>query len=144
MKNAEQLYPFAHFTDVVELSSRWTFVPYRKTYKLGRLYLTHDTGKAGPNAHRQARDAHMGNTIIGHTHRMAYEVKGTFQGQPHLAAMFGWLGDADKAGTYLHEAASSDWAHGFGLGYMEEDGTVHVQPVPIINGKALVEGRLVG
>lgn len=142
MRTAEQVFPFVRFQDIINLT-QWTYVPYRSSYKLGKLYLTHDTGRAGINAHRYARDSHMGNTIIGHTHRMAYEVKGTFQGQPHLAAMFGWLGDAKKAAEYAHEANSSDWVHGFGIGYMEQDGVVHVTPVPIINGKALVEGRLI-
>jgi hypothetical protein len=56
--------------------------------------------------------------------------------------MFGWLGDAEKAGDYLHEAKASDWCHGIGLGYMEPSGIVHVTPVPFINGRCVVEGRL--
>jgi hypothetical protein len=80
--------------------------------------------------------------LTGNTHRLAYEVTGRFDGPPYLAAMFGWLGDAEKAGDYLHEAKASDWCHGIGLGYAEPSGIVHVTPVPFINGRCVVEGKL--
>jgi hypothetical protein len=119
----------------------WETVPYLSTYKLGKLNITHDTGTAGMNAHRDAASAHMGSTVIGHTHRLAYEVRGKVDGVPYLAAMFGWLGDPAKI-TYLHNAKAAHWVHGFGIGYMLEDGVTHVQPVPIIDGKCMVEGKL--
>jgi len=119
----------------------WETVPYLETYKLGKLNITHDTGTAGMNAHRDAAADHMGSTIIGHTHRMSYEVRGKVDGVPYLAAMFGWLGKADKV-TYLHNAKAAHWVHGFGIGYTFPDGVTHVQPVPIIGGRCVVEGRV--
>jgi predicted phosphodiesterase len=125
------------------LDARWEFVPYRSSLRIGRLHLTHDTGKSGRNAHRQSATSHLGSTIIGHTHRMAYDVTGTFDGMPYLSAMFGWLGDRKLAGGYTHEANAAEWAHGFGTGLMLANGIVHVQPVPIIDGRAVVGGTLV-
>lgn len=119
----------------------WEVVPYLSTYKLGKLNITHDTGTAGVNAHRDAAAAHMGSTIVGHSHRLAYEVRGKVDGVPYLAAMFGWLGDPTKI-TYLHNARAAHWVHGFGIGYMLPDGVTHVQPVPIIDGKCVVEGQV--
>lgn len=122
--------------------SGWDFIPYKTTYRLGKLHLTHDTGKAGMNAHRQAATAYMGSVAIGHTHRMAYEVRGTFEGTPYLAAMFGWLGDKTKA-SYMHEVGSAEWALGCGIGYMEQaSGIVHTQPIPFVHGKCVVGGQL--
>lgn len=121
----------------------WEFYPYKTTCKLGKLHLTHDTGKAGKNAHRSAALAYMGSTAIGHTHRMAYEVTGTFDGTPYLGAMFGWLGNR-KAADYMHEVGAAEWVHGMGTGHMERDtGIVHVQPIPFVNGKCVVNGELV-
>lgn len=123
--------------------SGWEFVPYRKTFKLGKLHITHDTGKAGRNAHAQSAQAHLGSTVIGHTHRMAYEVRGRFDGLPYLAAMFGWLGDPDTAASYTHEANACEWAHGFGVGVLLPSGIAHVQPVPIVDGACWVAGQMV-
>ncbi len=142
-KNAPALDGMVSVQAALNLYERgWEWVPYRESIKIGKLHVTHDTGKAGKNAHRQSAAAFMGSTIIGHTHRMAYEVNGTFDGLPYLACMLGWLGSAKKAGHYTHEANAAEWAHGFGLGYMEPGGVVHVTPVPIVAGKCLVEGRL--
>ena len=81
--------------------------------------------------------------LTGNTHRMSYEVRGRFDGTPYLAAMLGWLGDSDSAASYMHEARASDWVHGFGIFYMEpQSGIVHLQPVPIVNGRCVVNGKL--
>lgn len=142
-RRAPALWDFLGVDKVLGLTEQgWEFIPYRETFSLGKLHITHDTGKAGRNAHRQSAAAHMGSTIIGHTHRMAYDVNGTFGGVPYLAAMFGWLGDRKKAGSYTHEANAAEWAHGFGTGLLLEDGICHVQPVPIVSGKCVVSGKL--
>jgi predicted phosphodiesterase len=143
MENAPGLYRSVQWQSLLDLKGRgWTWVPYRKSIRLGKLHLTHDVGSAGMNAHRVAARAFGGSAAIGHSHRLAYEVTGRFDGPPYLAAMFGWLGDASKAGDYLHEARSSDWVHGLGIGYLEPSGIVHVTPIPFVNGRCVVEGEL--
>lgn len=141
-QQAPALFNHVSLPGLLGLGKRWNWVPYRRTLRLGKLRITHDVGKSGINAHRQAALAYRASTIIGHTHRMAYEVRGTFDDIPYLAAMFGWLGD-ESAATYLHETGAAEWTQGFGLGWMENNGVVHVQPVPIINGKCCVYGRIV-
>lgn len=114
----------------------WKVVQYRKHYKLGKINVTHDVGKAGANAHRDALIRFSDNVVIGHTHRMAYEVRGNLSGGAHVGAMFGWLGDWKKAAGYMYAAsAMSDWSLGFGMGYEQKSGVVHIQPVPIIVAK---------
>ena len=80
--------------------------------------------------------------LTGNTHRMAYEVKGKHGGEPYLAAMFGWLGDPKKI-DYVHQVKAAHWVHGFGIGWMEESGIIHVQPVPIVRGACVVNGELI-
>ena len=144
MERAPAMFHAIKWQNVLKLYERgWKWVPYRKSTSIGKLHLTHDTGTAGMNAHRQAAQAFGGSAVIGHTHRMAYEVKGRFEGTPYLAAMLGWLGDSEKAASYMHEAKASDWVHGFGVFWLEPaSGVVHLQPVPIVNGKCVVNGRL--
>lgn len=121
----------------------WQYVPYKQYAKIGKLHLTHDVGKAGSGAHANALGAFQGNTVIGHTHRFGYVVEGTVRGEAHLGAMVGWLGDFDKV-DYMHAAkARREWVHGFGLLYVEKSGCVHLSPIPIVNGKVVVEGKLV-
>lgn len=121
----------------------WTFIPYKRHFNLGKLHITHDAGNAGGDAHKKAQATFEGNVIIGHTHRLAYTVVGNAEGQPHLGAMFGWLGDINAV-DYMHRiSVLRNWAHGFGIGYLLPNGTVHVSPIPIINNQVLIEGKLV-
>lgn len=123
------------------LETRTTYVPYKEYYQLGPVYLTHDVGTAGANAHRDALNAFQDNAVIGHTHRMAYIVEGNAKGSPHVAAMFGWLGDFDKV-DYMHRVkANRAWAHGFGIGHLDRKrNLIYLSPVPIVKGTCVVDG----
>ena len=121
----------------------WEYTPYKEYTKIGKLFLTHDAGKAGPNAHRDAMNAFQGNVVLGHTHRLAYAVEGSARGDAHVGAMFGWLGDADMCEYMFKIRAARDWALGFGVAYVEGNGNVHLTPVPIVNGCVVLEGKLI-
>lgn len=122
---------------------KWEFVPYKSDIKIGKLNLTHDAGSAGRYAVHKALDTYQHCISIGHLHRMCYVVEGNAAGEYHVAASFGWLGDAKQA-DYMHRVkAARDWTLGFGVGYLEEkSGTVYLVPVPIVNYTCVVEGRL--
>ncbi len=142
--NAPALYKMMNVADLFQLKENgWEYVPYKASIKLGKLNLTHDTGTAGQNAHRQSMNAFQGSVVIGHTHRMEFSVTGNADGPPQVGAMFGWLGSFDDI-DYMHSiAAKRAWVHGFGIGFMEPSGVVHLQPVPIVNGKCCINGVLV-
>lgn len=121
----------------------WSYVPYKSAAKIGKLHLTHDLGKAGKYAHYDALNAVQGNVVIGHTHRLGWAVEGNVRGKPHVGAQLGWLGDFNQI-DYMHRIrAARDWAHGFGIAYVEANGNVHITPVPIVAGAVLVEGKLI-
>ena len=142
-KKAPELDGLLDIADMLCLQKWTSITPYNETLTLGKLNITHDVGKAGQNAHRSAAQSYMGSAIIGHTHRMGYDVIGRQAGPPVVAAMFGWLGDYRKV-EYMHRAEAKRWPLGFGIGHMEPSGVTHVVPVPIINYKACVDGKLYG
>ncbi len=145
MRSAPALYNLVRMEDMLKLKERgWSTVQYRDHRRIGKVYHTHDTGKAGQNAHRSASQDFGSNAVIGHTHRMEMSVTGTLTGDAHIGVMFGWLGDFAQV-DYMHRIkALRDWVHGFGVGYMTSGGIVHIQPIPIIKGQCVVEGKVFG
>lgn len=119
----------------------WSFTPYMRDVQIGKLFLTHEKGKAGAQAHVDARNKYQSNAAIGHTHRMALHYQGNAKGESHVGAMFGWLGDVETV-DWTHRVQAAEWQLGFGIGHMEPDGVVHVAGVPIINHRCVVNGRL--
>lgn len=123
-------------------ANKWEWVPYMRHKKIGRLYLTHECGFAGKYAVHATGAAYGGNIAIGHTHRLGLHYFGDARGRSFVSATFGWLGDAANIG-YGHEASKArDWQLGFGIGRLLKSGDVHLQAVPIVNGKCVVEGKL--
>lgn len=120
----------------------WRVTPYKKTLRLGKLHLTHDRKDCGATAHIKARAKYAGNAVIGHTHHLGVDYVGNARGEQHVGAVFGWLGDRKKI-DYMHEEDAAAWTLGFGIGYGTPDGTIHLQPVPIINYKCVIEGMLI-
>lgn len=141
---APALFETVTIPETLDLRIRgWHYVPYKRSFRLGKLHLTHDSGTAGQNAHRQSMAAFQASTIIGHTHRMEMTYLGNADGPPQVGAMFGWLGDFDQI-DYMHQiAARRNWVHGFGVGFMEPNGVVHLSPVPIVKGACVVNGELI-
>lgn len=142
-RNAPQLHSIVKMEKLLRLKQRgWSFTPYQRSLRIGKLHVTHDEGNAGPQAHERARSSFESNVVIGHTHRMAISYRGTAKGSSNLGAMFGWLGSVDKI-DYMHRVKAQQWQHGFGIGYLAKSGVVHLQAVPIVNWSCVVEGKLV-
>jgi predicted phosphodiesterase len=142
---APELYHFISIPKILKLKELgFKYVPYKQSYRIGKLNLTHDTGTAGRFAHYKALDTFQHNIIIGHTHRLGYAVEGNAQGERHLCAQLGWLGDVNQV-DYMHKIkAIKDWTHGFGTGHMDTStGIVYVTPVPIVKDTCLIEGKLI-
>ncbi len=121
---------------------KWHVTPYRDHMEVGKCYVTHDVGKAGPTAVRDAMASYQDNIVINHLHRTIYMVEGNAKGVPHVAACFGWLGDRTKVDYMFKVKANRDWSLGFGVRYMKSDGTIFLQPATIVNYECVVEGKL--
>lgn len=141
---APELYSLVKAKQLFNLDQRgWKYIPYKSHGRIGKLYLTHDTGTAGAVAHSKALSDFQDNIVIGHTHRMAYSVVGTAKGVPHVGAMFGWLGDVKQV-DYMHSVkANRDWALGFGIGYLQPNGNVHLVPMTMVDYSVVLNGKLI-
>lgn len=144
MERAPALFKCVSTKELLHLAELgFEYVPYKKSIKIGKVHFTHDTGSAGKNANQKAMDAFQGSAVIGHVHSMQLTVSGKADGAPLVGASFGWLGDPEEV-DYLHQIqVQRNWVHGFGIGYMEPSGVIHFQPVPIVNGVCVVEGKRV-
>jgi predicted phosphodiesterase len=120
----------------------WKYTPYKDSVKIGKLNATHDVGTAGKTAVFSALSTFQHNIVIGHVHRVSFHVEGNATGEAHVGASFGWLGDKNSV-DYMHRVkVNRDWAHGFGVAYLEPNGNVHIQPVVIVDYKCVVGGKL--
>lgn len=120
-------------------STGWEVYEYHRHVKVGKLIATHDVAASGALA---VLNAVQSNIVTGHDHQLNYVVRGTALGITHVSATFGWLGDIKHA-EYMHSIkAMRNWALGFGYGYVEPSGVVHLRPAPIVKYKTVVEGKL--
>lgn len=127
---------------LLDLGKRWEYVAYRDFARIGKLYITHDLEKAGKYALFHALADAQHNVVIGHTHRLGAVYEGDAFGITHTAQSFGWLGDVDAI-NYKHRLrAKREWRPGFGVGYLDSRGYVHLQAVPILSNTCIVEGKL--
>lgn len=143
-QRAPELFNMVRVPELLQLRERgWTYTPYKQHLRIGRLYVTHEIGHAGPDAHMRARAAFEGDVVIGHTHRMAVHYAGNAKGAARVGAMFGWLGDV-KAIDYAHRVqALRDWQLGFGVGLMDRKGVVRLQACPIVAYEVALDGQIV-
>lgn len=143
MDKAPELFNIVKISKLFELKQRgWEYVPYKSDTRIGKLYSTHDTGCAGRRAVFSNLDTYHHNVVGGHTHRLAYIVEGNATGAAHVSATFGWLGDSKQTDYMFRIKSARDWALGFGVGYLAEDGTVYLVPVPIVNYSVCLEGKV--
>ncbi len=137
--------PGVSVQEVFQLSARGIdYIPYKRAaYKTGKVAWLHDIGRAGKNVASQSLSDYGSSIIVGHAHRLQTYYQGTVRGKSHVGLCAGWLGDSTAA-DYLHtDKARRDWQLGFPVAYVEDNGNAHVQAVPIIDYKCVVDGKLV-
>lgn len=117
----------------------WRVHEYQTHARLGKLYHTHTVGHAGVLVAQRTGQAFQKSVVVGHAHRFQVYYFGDVAGGRHFAACLGWLGDA-RAANYLHESQKAAWAQGFGIVRHEKNGNVHLQPVPIVDYRAVLDG----
>lgn len=142
---APDFLPFFRIEDMLGLKRKgWTVVPYKESFEIGKLRVTHDVGRAGINAARQSVVDVGDNIAFGHTHRMQVHYQGSQTGARHVGATLGWLGDAAHIDYRHRDMVKRDWQHGFGVVHMLPDGTFWLQAIPIVDGRCVVDGEVYG
>jgi predicted phosphodiesterase len=142
---APALFGCVSVPQLLRLSERdWEVVEYGDGRWVGKVYCTHDMGKSGKYAVKQALADAGCNIVIGHLHRMEVTYDGSALGDTHVGACFGWLARVDVATDYKKRLlAMKEYQLGFGVGYLEDDGTVHLSGVPIVDGHCVLEGEAI-
>lgn len=138
---APELRPFIDWREMLHLDRRgWRVLPYKETLQFGELRLSHDFGRAGVNAARQALVDVGTNVVFGHTHRLQVIYQGTQAGKRHVGATLGWLGDAEAIDYRHRDLVRRDWQLGFGVAYFLASGEFWLQAVPIVGGRCVIDG----
>jgi hypothetical protein len=129
--------------ELLRLKERgWNVTPYKESIQIGELRITHDVGRAGVNSARASLMDTGANILFGHTHRLIVHYQGQLWGNPHVGITGGWLGDP-MAIDYRHrDSVCRDSIHGFVAIHMLDNGIFWAQAIPIINGQAVVDGKV--
>lgn len=119
------------------------YVAYGDFIKIGEMSYTHDVGRCGINTARQSLSDFGSNLIVGHSHRAAVVYGGTVEGETHVCMNVGHLLNIDDIDYRNRHTAKREWQTGFGICYQTEDGVNWVTFVPIIDGRCIVDGKIV-
>lgn len=127
--------------DALGFGDNWGWTDYGDWFTYGKCNYTHDVGRSGVNTARQSLQDFGGNIVVGHSHRGGVAYQGTTRGESHTALNVGWAGDY-KMIDYQHKArALRDWQHGMGLVSYDASGYCWLQFIPILKGRAIVNGK---
>jgi len=131
------------FSEAMKFRNRgWEYVPYKDHIKIGKVYYTHDV-ESGSRAHKfKALAKYQHSVITAHDHRIVYVVEGNAIGETRISAGFGWLGDVSAIDYRNKHLARTEWALGFGVGYMDASGVTYFTPIPIVDYSCCVYGTV--
>lgn len=127
---------------LLQLGPPWTLHPYNAVLKLGKLYFTHgDQVRGGQHAAKWAVETYGRSIRLGHFHTwQAFTRHNAIDAHDiHTGVVVPSLCKRDPG--YIRRAPNR-WSHGFLYGYINADGSFWDAVVPIIKGRAVVEGRL--
>jgi UDP-2,3-diacylglucosamine pyrophosphatase LpxH len=104
----------------------------RGAIKLGKCYFTHGKN-CGITATHKTLQAFKGNVVHGHTHRMSHASVQSAEEQMMGAWSFGCL---CKMQPLYYDTNPTDWSHGYGIQFVEPDGSFTTWAIPIIEGQS--------
>ncbi len=104
----------------------------RGAIKLGKCFFTHGK-RCGITATHKTLQQFKGNVCHGHTHRMSHASVQSAEEQMLGAWSFGCL---CKMQPLYYDTDPTDWAHGYGIQFVEPNGHFTTWPIPIIEGKS--------
>lgn len=120
----------------------WRVLEYQEPVKVGKVWFVHDTDYCGPDAAKQNGAMFSRSTVQGHVHSAQVRYFGDVFGEQHVSATLGWLGDMRMAKYMATIKRRVNWMHSFGVMRVEPGGNSHVQVIPIVAGRCVVDGRL--
>ncbi len=123
----------------------WEFVPYQSNQKhsvMGsHLYARHEPIGGGVHAASSTVDKAGCSMIFGHVHRIQQYRKVFIDGQDHLGACVGWLGNKDHD-VMQYVKSHAQWQLGFGIVQVVNNGDFFLDTKHIINYTTFHNGKL--
>lgn len=104
------------------IDAGWFVTDYGSSFSLGKILISHDFGRAGLSAVRQAVIDVGYNCVFGHTHRAGLVYQPTLHGDTHVAMNVGWLGDTSYLDYGHRDRAKRDSVLGIGFIQLDDDG----------------------
>lgn len=137
-----QLFGLLTLQDLLQLRTRgWELVPYGEYIKIGKLHFSHEGGvRRGQDFARKIVASTNASFCIGHHHRIQ-SVEWRSMNDRHVCFSPGHLCDEKAVAEYIR-APVINWHMGFSLIQFLDNGQFFHQIHPIINYRALVNGRL--
>jgi UDP-2,3-diacylglucosamine pyrophosphatase LpxH len=140
------LYGVVDTKSVLELDIMgYDFVPYspNQQYKVlgSKLTARHEPLSGGKHVAQNTVEKAMGSVIFGHTHRIQEAQIVTMNGENYRGISSGWLGNKDSD-VMQYVRSHHQWALGFSIVRVLEDGTWFNQLIHIIDYKCFVDGYL--
>ena len=121
------------------------FVPYTPNQKysvLGSsLIARHEPLAGGKHVAQNTAEKAMASVIFGHTHRIQEAQTVTMDGQNLRGISSGWLGDKESQ-VMQYVKSHHQWALGFSIVRMLEDGTWFNELVHILDYRCIVNGYI--
>jgi predicted phosphodiesterase len=145
-KRAPELYGLIDIAEELRIKERgWEWIKYGDVTTIGRFHFSHEFGSCGKYAAATALAGTRHCIVFGHTHRAQCEYGGLADGERHVAWSSGWLGDYESlAFSYKKKwQARREWTHGFTHVTLDETGCGWSTFVPIIDGRCVVDGRII-
>ena len=143
---AVEMYPYLpsyKFANAVRLKERgYTYYPFGKALKIGKLYFYHGH-QYGGMYHTANHLRKMGcNVMYGHWHDLQ-QMTATHMDGPKAAWSIGCLKDmSPKANDWLANR-NNNWAHAFAIVDFYKAGLFTVHIIQVINGKTSLWGELI-
>jgi hypothetical protein len=104
----------------------------RGAIKLGKCFFTHGK-RTGSQASQRTLANFKANVVHAHNHRMMMATAQSAEDQTLGAWCFGCL---CKMQPLYYDTDPTDWSHGYGVQFVEPDGSFTTWPIPIIDGKS--------
>ena len=145
ISKAPEIYELIDLPSLLNLDRLgFTHIDYLDHLRIGNLILAHDIGHAGKGAHSQSLNVMGMSIVIGHTHRMSMVIEKKLQtGELVTGATMGWLGHPDTMKEYMPASKVKRFAiSGFGVAYLLKGCTPIIVPMPIVDGRCVLEGKV--
>jgi len=117
----------------------YTIVPYNNVYKLGKLNIIHGYYHSKYHA-AKTLDVFEESICYGHMHSPQMHSKVKPMDSSDFHASYGLPCLCELAPDYMHSRPNS-WINGFGVVYMDTDGSFNLYPIIIIDNKFIFNGK---